>query len=89
MIARTMPVFFDMQGIRKMRNVIKAGDKLTIMKTVRRDTEHGIRTFEVPSVAKVMAKYPHIVHTDLGDADYKTIALLNQGFYNDAQRMEG
>lgn len=23
------------------------------------------------------------------NADYKTIALLNQGFYNEAQRMEG
>jgi hypothetical protein len=40
-------------------------------------------------VAKVIAKYPHIVRTDLGDADYKTIALLNQNFYNEAQRMEG
>lgn len=88
MITRVMPVFFDMQGIRKMRNVIKVGDKLTIMKSVRRDTEHGIRTFEVASVAKVIAKYPHIVRTNLGDADYKTIALLNQNFYNEAQRRD-
>ncbi len=89
MVTRVMPVFFDMQGIRKMRSVIKVGDKLTIMKSVRRDTEHGIRTFEVASVAKVIAKNPHIERTNLGDADYKTIALLNQDFYNEAQRMEG
>ena len=83
------PIFYDMQGVRRMKQFLKVGDKVSIMRTVRRDTEHGIRVFELPAIAEIVAKYPHIVHTTLGDVDYNSIAIMNQGIYNDAQRMGG
>ena len=90
MIARyEKPIFYDMIGVRKMKMALKVGDKITVMRTVRRDTEHGIRVFEVPAVATILKKYPYIVHTTLGDADYNTVALLNQEMYNEKQRMGG
>ena len=85
-LRKLRPVFFDMRGVGNLRRFLKIGDRISVMRTVRRDTEHGIRVFEVPAVAEITAKYPNIVSTTYGEIDYKSIAIMNQGLYNDAQR---
>lgn len=87
MIAKDKPIRFNIAGVRNMKKRMKVGDKITIMRMVKRDTDRGVRTYEEEVCAEVKKLYPNIVHTDKGDADYISVTLLNPHLYDDANYM--